>query len=97
MGRLSQADVAAKITAKAGVDVDSDRLSRIESGKEVKFYEAIAILRALRDLDPEGRGYDWLIGTDPLPIARPQKPSFAMAHTVSRVKKDAERKRNNGR
>lgn len=73
MGRLKQSDLAPILAAHTGVDVDDNRLSRIEAGKELKFYEAIAILRALRALDPDGRGYDWLIGSEPLPLKQ-EKP-----------------------
>lgn len=71
---LKQPEMAELLRQAAGVDLDSSRLSRIEAGKELKFYEALAILRALKALDPEGRGYDWLIGTEPLPTRAVEKP-----------------------
>ena len=82
MGRLTQAQLARHVTEKATIEVDSDRLSRIESGREVKFYEAIAILRALRSLDPDSRSYDWLIGTDPLPLKKAAKKKQARKSVI---------------
>ena len=82
MGRLTQAQMARHVTEKATIEVDSDRLSRIESGREVKFYEAIAILRALRSLDPDSRTYDWLIGTDPLPLKKAAKKKQARKSVI---------------
>ena len=66
----SQDRLAELIAEQTGLDLDNSRLSRIESGKEIKFYEAVAILRALHALDPEDRSYDWLIGTEPLPLKK---------------------------
>ena len=82
MGRLTQAQMARHVTEKATIEVDSERLSRIESGREVKFYEAIAILRALRSLDPDSRTYDWLIGTDPLPLKKAAKKKQARKSVI---------------
>ena len=82
MGRLTQTQMARHVTEKATIEVDSDRLSRIESGREVKFYEAIAILRALRSLDPDSRSYDWLIGTDPLPLKKAAKKKQARKSVI---------------
>jgi hypothetical protein len=79
---LKQPEMAALVATRAGLEMDNSRLSRIESGKERKFYEALAILRALKELDPEGRGYDWLIGTEPLPLKKEKPHHSGRRNTV---------------
>jgi hypothetical protein len=95
---LSQDALADLVTERARVDVDNSRLSRIESGTSQKFYEAVAILRALVELDPEKRGYEWLIGAEPLPLDVPKtrdRKRFVQttAKKVAEKRRDGESKR----